>query len=185
MVTMTQSEQTAHRAQRMFAEANERLQDADILSCSLNSASDSQAILSILAFEVMLKCALLLCGQKAKNTHDYYKLWQGLPGSVQKEILRVAYDHMPGHSDLTKIDKLLWWYRFVFEKARYHYELYEGYTLAEQQALGDFWVELGAPIDEAVVQYFPSELRCLIAGLSAFIRQKLSNLPTENFSQGS
>ena len=158
---------------RMFNEAQERLHDADILAQSLATQSDSQAIIRILAFEVLLKCALLVCGQKAKPNHNYQKLWLGLPGYVQKEVLAVAGQHMPGHADLSHLEELLGWYQFIFEKARYHYELYEGYTLAEQRELGEYWASIGAPTEEAVVQYHPSELQCLIAGLSAFVEKAL------------
>ena len=61
--------------------------------------------------------------------------------------------------------KLLTWYQFVFERARYHYELFAGYSLAEQHELGELWISLGAPSEEALVQYFPLELTCLIHGL--------------------
>lgn len=157
----------------MFNEAQERLHDADILAQSLDARSDSQAIIRILAFEVLLKCALLVCGQKAKANHNYQKLWLGLPGYVQDEVLVVAAQRMPGHVDLSRLEELLGWYQFIFEKARYHYELYEDYTLDEQSELGEFWVSIGAPTKEAVVQYHPSELQCLIAGLSAFVEKAL------------
>jgi hypothetical protein len=82
---------------------------------------------------------------------------------------------MPAHADLSKLDSLLVWYQFVFERARYHYELYEGYSLEEQRELGKLWEELGAPIEEAVVQYHPNELTCLNHGLRAYIEKRLSN----------
>jgi hypothetical protein len=44
-----------------------------------------------------------------------------------------------------------------------------GYTLKEQAELGDFWLALGAPTEEAVVQYYPTELMCLIHGLETYI----------------
>ena len=158
---------------RMFYEAQERLHDADILAESLDTQSDSQAIIRILAFEILLKCALLVCSQKAKSNHNYAKLWLGLPGYAQSEILAVAAQNMPSHVDLSHLEELLGWYQFIFEKARYHYELYEDYTLAEQRELGEYWVSIGAPTEEAVVQYHPLELQCLIAGLSAFINKVL------------
>ena len=157
----------------MFNEAQERLHDADILAQSLDARSDSQTIIRILAFEVLLKCALLVCGQNAKANHNYQKLWLGLPGYVQKEVLVVAAQRMHGHADLSRLEELLGWYQFIFEKARYHYELYEDYTLDEQRELGEFWLSIGAPINEAVVQYYPLELQCLIAGLSAFVEKAL------------
>lgn len=158
---------------RMFYEAQGRLHDADILAQSLDTQSDSQAIIRKLAFEVLLKCTLLVCGQNAKPTHNYKKLWHDLPGCVQKEVLAVAVQRMPGHADLSRLEELLGWYQFIFEKARYHYELYEGYTLAEQHDLGEHWASIGAPTEEAVVQYHPSELQCLITGLIVFIEKAL------------
>ena len=155
----------------MFYEAQGRLHDADILSQSLSTQSDSQAIIRILAFEILLKCALVIAGQEPKSNHNYRKLWLGLPGYVREEILAVANDRMPGHADLTEIEGILDWYQYIFEKARYHYELYEGYTLEEQAELGEFWLSLGAPTHEAVVQYHPLELTCLIAGLNAYVER--------------
>ena len=153
----------------MFLEANDRLHDADILARSLDARSDSQAIIRILGFEILLKCALLLAGQEPKESHNYKKLWLGLPGYVRKDVLKVAAERMPGHADLSNIEDKLVWYQFVFERARYHYEIYENYSLKEQTELGDLWLSLGAPNSEAVIQYFPSELTCLIAGLTSYI----------------
>jgi hypothetical protein len=83
---------------------------------------------------------------------------------------------MPGHADLSQLDRLLDSYQVVFEKARYSYELYEGWTLEEQTEYGKLWTNLGAPENEADIQYYPNELTCLIDGLKAFIEERLSNL---------
>ena len=152
----------------MLHEAKDRLHDADILARSIDTRSDSQAIIRILGFEVLLKCAPLLSGQEPKNSHNYKKLWLGLPGHVRKQVLEVASARMPGHADLTNLDDKLTWWQYVFERARYHYELYENYTLKEQAELGELWIALGAPNQKAVVQYFPSELVCMIEGLVAY-----------------
>ena len=157
------------RVVRMLHEAKDRLHDADILARSIDTRSDSQALIRILGFEVLLKCALLLSGQEPKNSHNYKKLWLGLPGHVRKQVLKVATARMPGHADLTNLEDQLTWWQYVFERARYHYELYENYTLKEQAELGELWIALGAPNEEAVVQYFPSELRCMIEGLVAYV----------------
>jgi len=53
-------------AKRMFDEALERLNDAEILDCSTHTRSDSSAL---------LKCAIRLSGQTAKQHHNYAKLW--------------------------------------------------------------------------------------------------------------
>lgn len=159
------------RVLRMFNEAKDRLHDADILALSLDTRSDSQAVIRILGFEMLLKCALLVAGQEPKGTHNYKKLWHSLPGHVRTEVLKVASERMPGHADLANIDEKLVWYQFVFERVRYHYELFNNYSLKEQTELGQLWLSLGAPDSEAVVQYFPSELACLIDGLVAYIEK--------------
>lgn len=164
-----------HDAKRMFEEAIARINDANILAGSMKTASDSSALLQILGFEILLKCAIRLSGQSAKQHHFYSKLWLALPGYAQKEILKTAKERSPGHTDFSDINKLLLCYQFVFEKARYHYELYEGWTPQEVEEFGNLWEELGAPTDEAVVQYHPEELFCLIEALKAYIEPGLSN----------
>lgn len=162
-------------AKRMFYEALERLNDAEILARSTQTLSDSSALLRILGFEILLKCAIRLSSQTPQQHHNYAKLWLALPGYASKEILGVAKDRMPGHTDFSDLKKLLNWYQYIFERARYHYELYEGYTFKEQKELGERWEELGAPTHEAVAQYYPQELFCLIEGLKAHIESRLSN----------
>jgi len=39
--------------------------------------------------------------------------------------------------------------------------------------LGDNWVERGAPVEEAVIQYHPGELECLTEGLIEYIQNSL------------
>lgn len=163
----------------MFGEALARLHDAELLARSLDAQSDSSALLRILGFEVLLKCAIRLSGQMPKQYHNYAKLWRALPGRAQKEIVRLAQERSPGHTDFSNLEKLLNWYQFIFEKARYHYELYEGWTLEEQSELGRLWEELGAPTHEAVVQYHPEELFCLTEALKAYIEPRLSNKTIE------
>lgn len=55
-------------------------------------------------------------------------------------------------------------------------ELYDGYTLAEQRELGELWVSLGAPTEEAMVQYHPLELECLTEGLLDYVERVLTSL---------
>jgi hypothetical protein len=113
---------------------------------------------------------------KGEKTHNYRTLWLGLTEKAQKEVLSVAHSHrMRNHADLSNVGKLLDWYQFIFEKARYHYELFEGYTLEEEHELSEYWIQIGAPTEEAIVQYYPYELQCLIAGLSAFIEKHIKD----------
>jgi hypothetical protein len=157
----------------MLEEARDRRHDADILGSSLNTRSDSQAFLRVLAFEVVLKAAVLASGAPRAGGHKYNELWNKLPATAQDKIMAVARARMPGHADLTDLGKLLFWYQFVFERARYGYELYDGYTPEQVRELGEYWEELGAPIEEALVQYYPSELECLTEGLIKYVDSAL------------
>lgn len=159
---------------RMFLEGIARVNDAEILARSTATSSDSSAILSILGFEVLLKCVIRLSGPKVKKHHRYADLWLDLPSEAAQQILDTAKNRMPIHTNFSNLSKLLNCYQFVFEKARYHYELYEGYTFEEQRELGKFWEELGAPTHEAVIQYHPQELFCLIEALKIYIERWLS-----------
>jgi len=156
-------------ATRMLIEARGRIQDADLLSRNPSRMTDSDAYLRILGFEILLKCALMVSGVKPARHHKYVDLWKNLSPNTPALVLGAARARMPGHADLSDLQNLLTWYQFVFERARYHYELYEGYSLQEQHELGELWVSLGAPTEEAVVQYHPLELECLIYGLEQFI----------------
>lgn len=158
---------------RMLDAALARLHDAGILAESFRAESDADSLVSILAFEILLKCALLLSGASSASGHGYWKLWNKLPENARREILSVAHARMPGHADLADIQKLLQWYQYIFEKARYPYELFEGYSAQEEDELTQLWLDLGAPVDEALVQYYPMELTCLIAGLRAYVEQRV------------
>lgn len=157
----------------MYREALDRLHDADILARSNDAQSDSGQIIRILAFEVLLKCALLLAGQSPKANHNYAKHWLGLPGAARKEILTLAADRMAGSTDFSDVPTLLNWYQYIFEKARYGYELFDGFSAEEKTEIEEIWVTDGSLNQEAFVQYYPLELQSLIFGLSEHIAGKL------------
>ena len=56
---------------RMVAEAEGRIHDADLIGQSLRSQSDSQAILKVLALEVLLKALLLKTTGVVQQSHKY------------------------------------------------------------------------------------------------------------------
>lgn len=157
----------------MLNDTQARRHDADILGASLATQSDSQAFLRVLAFEVLLKAAVLASRQSRAGGHDYKRLWSVLPGSAQSQILAVARARMPGHADLLDLQNLLYWFQFVFEEARYGYELQDGLTPEEVREKGRLWDERGAPIAGAEVQYYPSELECLSEGLQKYVERAL------------
>lgn len=154
----------------MVAEAETRIADASILGESLRSNSDSQVLLNILALEVLLKAVQLKCTGTVSRSHRYIDIWTALPVVTRDRIAQAARVRYPGHANLSSIEKLLCVYESLFTKARYGYELYEYLSLQEQQELGKEWVERGAPVEEADVQYFPTELAALLHGLQEAAR---------------
>lgn len=158
---------------RMYIEANKLIYDAGILSRNFDQKSDAASFIKILGFEILLKCALVLNNQKPPRNHKYYNLWLGLPVKVRSEILQYANSWMSDINDISNLEELLNNFQFIFEKVRYFYEFYEGYTLDEQHELGQFWKDIGAPLDEAEVRYYPDELECLIFGISEYIKKKV------------
>jgi hypothetical protein len=163
----------------MYESAMSRIGDADTLSSSLR-LSDSASILRILGMEILLKAAIALAGLEPKKSHNYLSLWNQLPVHVRDRVVEVANRRMPTHADLSNIPKLLTWYQYIFEKIRYPYEQFENYTDEEIRELSRFWGDdLDAAVDEALVQYYPNELTCLIEGLKVFVEAQLSNQSLE------
>lgn len=154
---------------RMLRDAQDRLNDADILAQSLRASSGSAPLLRILALEVLLKAAQVAALGQYKRSHNYSALWAALPPAAQASVLVMANQRFPGHADLSDPNALLKDWEFAFTKGRYYFELYETYTLEEQRALGELWVSLGAPEHEADVRFHPFELQALTEGLVAYI----------------
>lgn len=120
-----------------------------------------------------MKAAVIATGTGRATGHKYDGLWNKLPANVQAFIIDIATSHMPGHADLSDVGRLFYWYQFIFERARYGYELYDAYTPEEMRQLGADWVERGAPVEEAIIQYYPNELECLTEGLIKYVESVL------------
>jgi hypothetical protein len=157
----------------MYLEALTRVHDADLLDRSCQSQSNASALIRILAFEVLLKAAILHHGQEPKPSHNYAKLWKGLPGSVQKQLLAFAQVRMSGHTDFSNLEALLQSFQVTFERARYGYEPLEGYSLDEQRELERIWLEGGAEPSDALFSHRPLELICLVEALTDHIGHDL------------
>ncbi len=81
---------------------------------------------------------------------------------------------MPGHANLSDLNALFEAYTNIFMRARYSYEKYKDLTNDEIKERGERWIANGGKIEDADFAYYPSELTCLIAGLSHFIEDRLS-----------
>jgi hypothetical protein len=156
---------------RMLRDAQDRIHDADILSESLLAVSTSGSLLRILALEVLLKAANLVALGKYRRSHRYALLWADLPPTSKARILSIAEQRFPGHTNFSDIDIAFDDWEYAFTTGRYYFELYETHTKEEQRAIGDLWISLGAPEDEAVVRFHPFELMALSEGLVRYIEQ--------------
>jgi len=157
----------------MIGEAENYLHDAGLLEKSFAAQSYAASVLKVLALEILLKAAGLAYIGKYSRTHKYVALWEDLPAQVRGDVLAIGAMRFAGHADLSDVKMLLHDYEFVFTKVRYHYELYEDYSFAEQKELGDYWVELGAPENESIVNFHPMELSAMLHGL----QQVIANAP--------
>lgn len=160
-------------AMRMLSAAEERLNDAAILEESARTRSDSASLLSVLALEILLKCARFMDSGAHPKSHDYVAAWKKLHVQTREEVLLKAKLRMPGHADLSDVEELLRIFRRAFEKARYQYEAYEGQSAAEVEARGDAWVANGSRLADADFVYRPNELCALTFGFRHHIRCRL------------
>jgi len=64
----------------MLKEAVGRLNDANILSRNIGRETDSNYLLELLAFELLLKAAALIHTGKYNENHNYQQLFESLPG---------------------------------------------------------------------------------------------------------
>jgi len=157
-----------HKLMRRESEA--RLVAAQTLTAALDT-SDSDYLLRLLAFELLLKIAVeLATGSRAPNHHRYDEIFGALPQSTQADILRLAgervgasalgTDHVAVLNDLGR----------NFVHLRYPYEKHGHLTEAQYAAVGESWIAQGADDTTADFRYHPEELLGLTTAL-----QKLTN----------
>lgn len=169
----------ALRIKLMHREAVNRLHDASILSTNISRASDSNYLLKLLAFELLLKAVALIHTQRFDKNHNYQQLFESLPLKVRDQIRTTAANWSQKAFDKSSLQKLLRLYRSNFVRLRYPFEAYEQMTESEYLEYGNLWVELGAPIEEAEFQYYPEELYGLVKALQDDVEKYLANTKVE------
>jgi HEPN domain-containing protein len=145
--------------ERMLTTALARLHDADLLSESLEAASDSAYLLRLLALEILLKALLLTSGVRAMRSHRYDSLFSHLPDAIQSRILAQAAERMSTSADYSTHLMLLETFSDNFIDLRYPYEGHERESAAEFTELGRKWLDDGALDADASVLYHPLELQ--------------------------
>ncbi len=158
----------------MYHEATSRLSDADLLSSSLYKQSDSDYLIRILAFEILLKgLCLINMGDYCKG-HNYKKIFYSFTEPLQKSLIASASERMGGAVNYTNISKLLECYGSNFIDLRYPHERYRGDTETAYIGRGNTWMENGALLEEATFVYYPTELTGLIYAASSEIESWLN-----------
>ena len=141
----------------MLRESERRSEAARLLDAS--DMSDSGYLLRLLAFELLLKIAYEhALGREAPKHHMYEVLFEGLPPTLQAELMLVARERIgPSALDANPRTVLQELGR-NFIDLRYPYERYRGMSEAEYLELGNRWVANGAPLSGATFRYHPEEL---------------------------
>lgn len=158
----------------MFQEAENRLNDAAILSQTRARKSDSNYLLSLLAFELLLKCLLHTHGFENIGTHKYKELFEKLPGDIQNKLIETAKTRMNIAADYSNFDNLLETWSANFINLRYPYEKYEGMSEEKYLEIGSNWIENGAKMEEATFVYYPQELSGMINALEQLVSEAIN-----------
>ena len=159
----------------MHKEAVGRLNDADILSKNIGRETDSNYLLGLLAFELLLKSVALIHTGKYSENHNYQQLYEALPSSIRDKILNRSFHWSQKRINKRELQNLLVLYKNNFVKLRYPFEAYKNMNEGEYIEYGNLWVELGAPVSEAEFQYFPEELYGLSKTLLEVVEEYLAN----------
>jgi hypothetical protein len=159
----------------MHKEAVGRVNDANILSKNIDRETDSNYLLELLAFELLLKAVALIHTGKYNENHNYQQLFESLPGPMREKILNRSFHWSQKRIEKRELQNLLVLYKNNFIKLRYPFEAYKNMNEGEYIEYGNLWVELGAPVDEAEFQYYPEELYGLSKALQEEVEEFLAN----------
>lgn len=165
----------ALRIKLMHKEAMNRLHDADILSKNVTRASDSNYLLELLAFELLLKSIALIHTGRFDESHNYQQIFESLPSDVRVQLRARAAHWSQKNLNKAELQKLLALYRNNFVRLRYPFEAYMKMNESEYLEYGKLWVELGAPVEEAEFQYYPEELYGLVNALQEEVEKYLAS----------
>lgn len=161
------------RIKRMVDVANLRLADADELGRNALRESDSDYLLKLLAFEILLKAVVRINNGSPGWGHAYRKLFQSLPPEVRQRITAAAAERMSTSADYSRMEELLDTLSENFVAMRYPYEAYESVSAEALEAAGKAWAAKGGPLSEATFVYHPEELYGLTFALQREVQDWL------------
>jgi hypothetical protein len=153
----------------MLREAARLAADAQYLRGSVHTESNGAYLLELLAFEILLKCCVLLeCGSLERG-HDYVRIFLRLNSRARQGIVEEAAQRMGPIADYSDPYWLLDLFSSNFTRTRYPYEAYRpGMSEADYARMGAEWVDRRALIEEATFDFRPNELHGFIHALTAF-----------------
>ncbi len=160
--------------QQIYKEGKGRYEDGDFLSNKRDS--DSGYLLQLLGFELLLKAALYIDKEKRNTTHNYKAIYHTLGRDVKAQIISEAKIFSQIFDIDERIEKILEKFSYNFERLRYPFESYKGFTETEYLDYGKLYADLGYPDHEAEFEYYPEELRGLFLSLEKCVRLTLTNI---------
>ena len=155
---------------RMYQQAMDFQYDADLLAGSGQNRSGGEFLLSILALELLLKCALKLSGGNPIHTHNYFELWQNLNQPLRVSLLKKASSRSGWYPDSDDLLEVLTALTEAFIHGRYEYDIHSELNQAEFSKIGKHWDGNPKTSDYAT---YPSERRSLIYALRCHLETEL------------
>ncbi|WP_136393020.1 hypothetical protein [Aliigemmobacter aestuarii] len=133
-------------------------------------------LLGLLAFEIRLKCAVLVDTGQRPVSHSYDKLLYLLSESARLRIVELATDRSAGHVDFSRFEEILRRLSRAFTLGRYDYELNDQRQPHEAREAGSVWIANGGDPFEADVAFFPMEREALNFGLATWLQENTDTL---------
>ena len=173
MSSETDRTQRYDRVVRMFRQGQQRLAAASILAQHPTHEGDSDYLLNLLGFEILLKALHLAHLGTIPRDHDYYELFNALPEEARDTLRQVAHQCLD-ESDSTDLEELMTTFSKNFIRLRYSYEPYEEMPEVEYREKAEQWLEDCTPVEDATYVYYPETLHSLTAEISSLLEEWLA-----------
>ena len=145
----------------MLEESGRRLSDAKRLAHGNieDPFSDSAHLLSLLAFELLLKLVFEISTEdRAPQHHKYKVIFQALPKTVRDDVESLARGRVGPDAFATSLEAILDEWSTNFVDLRYPYERYSEMSEEQYAQRSGDWAARGGPLAEADFRYHPEAL---------------------------
>lgn len=169
-----------HWLHLMYREASERLADAEALR-AVRPTSNASYLLELIAFELLLKFIAYTSEpgnieRKKSFRHDYRKIFDALPPSVQSRLLALAGERI-GPSRLDDREAVFADWTANFDGLRYPFEKYENDTAGEYEQRSREWLAEGGHMEKATFRFHSEELFGMLHAVRIEAEERLQQLP--------